>query len=137
MSGIFSGEYAPYTRTAAIGRLQNIFSRIKMVTIFANEYAQFDRKSGKGMLRNNDSLIPDLSYLSSLTDKTLDTINTFQKVITAPSLDVTSPSVNLKKEKHVDNTPGDILTLTDSDHECIRGIIESVRNEKLNKKNIK
>ena len=73
----------------------------KMVTIFANEYAQFDRKSGKGMLRNNDSLIPDLSYLTS-ADKTLDTINTFQKVVTTPITTMKSP----KRAHHIsDETP--------------------------------
>ena len=47
-----------------------------MPLIFANEYGPYDRKIGKSMLKNNDSLLND----------TVDTFNTFQKVITAPEV---------------------------------------------------
>ena len=51
-------------------------SHVKMPLKFANEYDPYDRKFGKGMLKNNDSLLAD----------TVDTFNTFQKVITAPEV---------------------------------------------------
>ena len=76
-----------------------------MVTIFANEYGPYDRTVfGKGMLRNNDSLIPDLSYLTSV-DKTLDTINTFQKVIKAPVVSEKSLHPPKKQYYFADGTP--------------------------------
>ena len=48
-----------------------------MPLIFANEYGPYDRKGGKGMLKNNDSLLTPVN-------DTVDTFNTFQKVITTP-----------------------------------------------------